>query len=125
MNAFFADSVIYALLVIGVVFAGLGLMGLLIFPDIRSRMFTASRATLISCGAIVCAGIIYGLFHFFTGDGDQYAAFAGCVGVLFVIIIILNQLAAREIQRHIPALNRPVNPGATEPADSFCTADEE
>ena len=110
-------QVIYILLAIGVVFAGLGVIGLFIFPDIRSRMFTGLRAALISCGSIVCAGSIYSFFHFFNGDGDQYAVFAGCAVFMLIITVILNQLVAREIQQHVPTTNRVVNPDATEPVD--------
>ena len=57
MSSLPADIIIWALLVVGTVFAGIGLMGLLIFPDTRSRMFTAFRATAIGLGAVALAVI--------------------------------------------------------------------
>jgi multisubunit Na+/H+ antiporter MnhG subunit len=69
-----ADIIIWALLAIGTVFAGLGLMGLLIFPDTRSRMFTAFRATAIGLGAIAFAAITYAYTLFMIAGGDQYPA---------------------------------------------------
>jgi multisubunit Na+/H+ antiporter MnhG subunit len=69
-----ADLLIWLLLVIGTGFCGLGLMGLMIFPDTRSRMFTAFRATAIGLGAIVLAVITYGYTLFMTAGGDQYPA---------------------------------------------------
>jgi len=74
MSSFFADLGIWALLFIGTVFCGIGLMGLLIFPDTVSRMFTAFRATAVGLGAIVLAVIVYGSYLFMTAGGDQYLA---------------------------------------------------
>jgi multisubunit Na+/H+ antiporter MnhG subunit len=74
MSSLPADIIIWALLFVGTVFAGLGLMGLLIFPDTRSRMFTAFRATAIGLGAIAFAVITYAYTLFMTAGGDQYPA---------------------------------------------------
>src|SRR5512137_326640 len=74
MSSLPADLVIWALLFIGTIFCGVGLMGLLIFPDTKSRMFTAFRATAIGLGAVVLAVITYGYTLFMTTGGDQYTA---------------------------------------------------
>jgi multisubunit Na+/H+ antiporter MnhG subunit len=74
MSSLPADLVIWALLFIGTVFCGFGLIGLLIFPDTKSRMFTAFRATAIGLGAVVLAVITYGYSLFATTGGDQYTA---------------------------------------------------
>jgi len=72
MSSLPADLIIWALLFIGTIFAGLGLMGLLIFPDTRSRMFTAFRATAISLGAVTLAVVMYGYTLFITTGSEQY-----------------------------------------------------
>lgn len=97
MSALVVDVILYVILIIGVGFGGIGVLGLLIFPDIRSRMFTGIRATLISCGAIILAGIIYGLFALYTRGGAQYVTFTIHVILLFIILVILNWVAARAI----------------------------
>jgi len=74
MSSLPADLLIWGLLVIGTLFCGLGLMGLMIFPDTRSRMFTAFRATAIGLGAVVIAVIVYAYTLFMTTGGDQYLA---------------------------------------------------
>jgi multisubunit Na+/H+ antiporter MnhG subunit len=74
MSDFLADIIIWVLLFIGTVFAGLGLMGLLIFPDTRSRMFTAFRATAIGLGAVALAVVTYGYTLFITTGSEQYPA---------------------------------------------------
>jgi multisubunit Na+/H+ antiporter MnhG subunit len=72
MSSLPADVGIWALLFIGTVFSGFGLMGLLIFPDTKSRMFTAFRATAIGLGAVVLAVITYGYTMFLTAGGNEY-----------------------------------------------------
>jgi len=74
MSSLPADIIIWALLFAGTMFAGLGLMGLLIFPDTRSRMFTAFRATAIGLGAVALAVITYGFTLLTTTGSDQYTA---------------------------------------------------
>jgi multisubunit Na+/H+ antiporter MnhG subunit len=106
MSAVLVDALLWVLLAAGAAFAGIGVIGLLLFPDIRSRMFTSIRATLISCGAIFLAGIIYSLFSVFTQSGTQYTTFTVYAVLFLLLIIILNQIAAREIMQHITEMNR-------------------
>jgi multisubunit Na+/H+ antiporter MnhG subunit len=72
MSSLLVDLGIWALLFIGVAFCGIGLIGLLIFPDTKSRMFTAFRATAIGLGAVVLAVVIYGSYALMTTGGNQY-----------------------------------------------------
>jgi multisubunit Na+/H+ antiporter MnhG subunit len=72
MSSLPADLGIWALLFTGTGFCGFGLMGLLIFPDTKSRMFTAFRATAIGLGTVVLAVITYGYTMFLTSGGDEY-----------------------------------------------------
>jgi multisubunit Na+/H+ antiporter MnhG subunit len=74
MSSLPADLGIWALLFIGVLFCGIGLMGLLIFPDTKSRMFTAFRATAIGLGAVTLAVLLYGFTMLLASGGDQYLA---------------------------------------------------
>jgi multisubunit Na+/H+ antiporter MnhG subunit len=86
MSSLPADLVIWALLFFGTLFCGLGLMGLMIFPDTRSRMFTAFRATAIGLGAVALAVITYGYTLLMaTGDG-QYTSLI--LRTLFLVIIL-------------------------------------
>jgi len=74
MSSLLADWGIWALLFTGTVFCGFGLMGLLIFPDTMSRMFTAFRATAIGLGAVILAVLLYGFSLFMNNGGVQYLA---------------------------------------------------
>jgi multisubunit Na+/H+ antiporter MnhG subunit len=86
MSSLPADIIIWALLFVGTVFAGLGLMGLLIFPDSRSRMFTAFRATAISLGAVAFAVVTYGYILFTTTGSNEYTGLI--LRTLFLVIVL-------------------------------------
>jgi multicomponent Na+:H+ antiporter subunit G len=90
MSDLFLDSLITILLVISVGFGGIGVIGLLLFPDIRSRMFTATRATIISFGTITLAVILYALYAFQSDGGDQYITLVFHSVILLCILIIAN-----------------------------------
>ena len=74
MSSLVADLGIWALLFAGIVFCGIGLMGLSILPDTVSRMFTAFRATALGTGAVILAVAVYGSYLFMTTGDWQYPA---------------------------------------------------
>ncbi len=86
MSSLPADMIIWALLFIGIVFSGLALMGLFLFPDTKSRMFTAFRAVAISLGAVAFAVILYGYTLFMTTGSDQYPALM--LRTLFLVFVL-------------------------------------
>ena len=92
MSSLPADIVIWFLLAAGTVFAGVGVMGLLIFPDTRSRMFTAFRATAISLGAASLAVLTYAS-TLYTETGDS--VYAGLIfRTLFLAVVLFAALWA-------------------------------
>jgi multicomponent Na+:H+ antiporter subunit G len=97
------DALIYILLVFSVVFGVIGAIGLLLFPDVRSRMYTATRASLISIGAMVLAVILYALFMFVGSGSDQYVILIFHILILLCIVIVANVL----VQLTILGRNRP------------------
>jgi len=101
MSSLPADFGIWALLFIGAVFCGFGLMGLLIFPDTKSRMFTAFRATAIGLGSITLAVLLYGFSLFLTGGGDQYLALILHTLSLFVVLAAGTRLMYGIIRERI------------------------
>ncbi len=114
MSAVFVDAILYVLLTVGVGFGGIGIIGLLLFPDIRSRMFTGIRATLISCGAIFLAGVIYSLFRLFAYGGTQYTTFMVVAALFLLLIVILNRIAGQEILRKTTGAHRALTSGTIE-----------
>lgn len=86
MSSLPVDLGIWVLLFTGVIFSGFGLMGLMIFPDTKSRMFTAFRATGIGLAAVVLAVITYGYLMLTTTGGDQYSALI--IHMLFLAFVL-------------------------------------
>jgi multisubunit Na+/H+ antiporter MnhG subunit len=97
MSAPAVDAAIFILLVIGIGFGGIGVIGLLLFPDIRSRMYTAFRATVISISAIILSVIIYALSAFNSNGGDQYITLILHSLVLLFIVAVANGVIYRTI----------------------------
>ncbi len=91
------DAAIYILLIISIGFAGIGVIGLLLFPDIRSRMYTAFRATVISFSAIILSVLIYALSTFSSGGGDQYITLILHSLVLLCIVAVSNSVLYKMI----------------------------
>ena len=87
MTFFFIDAGIYLLLAISVGFAGIGIIGLLVFPDIRSRLYTSTRATVIGTCAMMLAGLLYSVSTFLSGVGEAYLLLLDIVILLFIIFI--------------------------------------
>jgi multisubunit Na+/H+ antiporter MnhG subunit len=100
MSDLFLDSLITMLLAISVGFGGIGVIGLLLFPDIRSRMFTATRATIISFCTITLAVVLYALYTFQSNGGDQY------ITLVFHSVILLCIIIAANIVQYKTILNR-------------------
>lgn len=121
MMPLFWDILIWLLLAIGVGFGALAFLGLLIFPDIRSRMFTATRAILISVSAITVAVILFGINGFLSTGGSQYATFVIHTLFFYGVVVVANSAISRIIldrTRHESYCQ--ANPGAgaeTEPQE--------
>lgn len=86
MSSLPADIIIWALLFAGVVFGGIGLMGLMLFPDTRSRMFTAFRASAIGLGAVAFAVITYAYTLFVITGSNEYTALI--LRTLFLVFVL-------------------------------------
>ena len=84
------DAVIFILIGLSVGFAIIGMIGLFLFPDIRSRMHTAFRATLISLGCLWTSVTVFALFIVLSRVGDQYIIFVLHSVVLLIIVIVAN-----------------------------------
>ena len=111
MSELVADLLIYLLLFAGVGFGGIALMGLLIFPDIRSRMYTALRASLISIAAVLGAAVIYAITQWARASGQQYstflihAIFLG--GIMAVAVMIINRQVLEKTRDQVYCGNPP------------------
>lgn len=97
MSDLVADILIYLLILAGVGFGGISLMGLLIFPDIHSRMYTALRASLICGGAIIGAAVVYAITLLSGNGGELYFTFLFHVIFLAAMIAVSIMIINRQV----------------------------
>lgn len=90
MSSLVIDMLIWILLIIGVGFGLISLIGLLLFPDTRSRMYTAVRGSLICISLTGFAGIIFGLNALQTTGGSQYFTLIFNTILLVLVLAIGN-----------------------------------
>src|SRR5271169_6327492 len=103
MSSLFADGIIWLLLLMGVGFSGIGVIGLLLFPDIRSRRYTGFRAALIGLAATGCAVFAYGGYQYAATSGSEYLSLILHALILVIVVFVGNTLVSREIlNRAIP-----------------------
>lgn len=95
----FIDAVIFFLFIVSVAFSGIGVTGLFLFPDIRSRLYTAVRATTIGNAAMVLSVTAYAFFIFVSGEGDQYSSLVIHTFVLLCIVIVANMVLYRMVRK--------------------------
>ena len=108
MSSFFFDIAIWALLFGAFIFGVLGFFGLLIFPDIRSRMFTASRASLIAAGLVVVSVLLYGITLFGETGQDVYLTLLTHTVLLALVLsagaVVVTRVLNDRVTETIPPL---------------------
>ena len=97
MSSLVFDLSIWVLLTLGIGFGLIGLNGLFLFPDTRSRMYTALRATMISLVFTGLAVLIYGIYALQTSGGVLYLTLVIHLVALVVIVGLGNYLISRKI----------------------------
>ncbi|MFA5332323.1 MAG: hypothetical protein WC342_08090 [Methanoregula sp.] len=92
-----ADVLLSVILLAAILFGWISVVGLLLFPDIRSRAFTGVRAGLVATGLVTASGVIYGIYKW-AGTGEmQYPVYAGAAVLLCVLLVILNLAGSRAL----------------------------
>jgi multisubunit Na+/H+ antiporter MnhG subunit len=106
------DLLIWLLLIAGAGFGLISLIGLLLFPDTRSRMYTALRACQISMGVTGFAAFIYGLNALQTSGGDQYLTLILHTLLLVAIVVTGNYVVSVTVlERTLPLHDNPAPVG--------------
>ncbi|MDO9323810.1 MAG: monovalent cation/H(+) antiporter subunit G [Methanoregula sp.] len=103
MSSLLIDLVIWALLAVGAGFGFIGLFGLFLFPDTRSRMYTSVRATMIGFAVVALAVFIYGLNALQTFGNALYLTLLQHLIVLVIIVVLGNYVLSRIILEKIGA----------------------
>lgn len=108
MSSFVFDIAIWVLLFGAFVFGVLGFFGLLIFPDIRSRMFTASRASLIAAGLVIISVFLYGINAYGETGQDIYLALLAHTALLAIVLcagtVVVTRILNGRVVENIPPL---------------------
>jgi multicomponent Na+:H+ antiporter subunit G len=93
------DIVIYIFLGIGVTFNALGVIGLLRFPDVYTRMHATTKATTFGSIFTSLAVVVYGLYLFFTQNDSQYLILAIHAFLAVACLVFTNAVSAHAIAR--------------------------
>lgn len=93
------EILIYLCLVIGVVFNSLGVIGLLRFPDLFTRMHATTKATTFGSIFTSLAVVVFGLSMFFSQNGSQYLNLAIHAFLAAAFLAFTNAISAHAIAR--------------------------
>jgi multicomponent Na+:H+ antiporter subunit G len=104
MSSLIIDIIIWILLVTGAGFGLISLIGLLLFPDTRSRMYTAVRASLICISVTGLAVIAYGLNALQTTGQNQYFTLILNTILLVLVLAIGNYLVSSTLLKKDPSV---------------------
>ena len=94
-----ADLIVTVCLAIGLLAAGLGVVGILRFPDVYTRLHAETKMT--TCGAIfICIAVIVTQAGLYLATGDmQYAVLALHTLIALAALIFTNAIGAHAIGR--------------------------
>jgi len=102
MIEFVVDVLLYILLLAAIGFGWISVIGLLLFPDIRSRAFTGLRAGILAMTLVTASAICYGLFTWTRDGGMQYLVLVLAAVLMLVIVVVLNRIAAETLSAVMP-----------------------
>ncbi len=90
---------IYGLLAAGLIFSGLGAIGLLRFPDVYTRLHAGTKCTTLGAILISAAVVIYGFSLWYLNNDSQYIILSVHVIVAVICLLITNPTGAHAIAR--------------------------
>ncbi|MDD1701055.1 MAG: monovalent cation/H(+) antiporter subunit G [Methanoregula sp.] len=93
------EIIVYAFLAIGVVFNTLGVIGLLRFPDLYTRMHATTKATTFGSIFTSLAVIVYGMYQFYIINDSQYLTLAIHAFLAAACLAFTNAVSAHAIAR--------------------------
>ena len=93
------DTITSILLAIGIAFNALGVIGLLRFPDVYTRMHATTKMTTFGSIFTCLAVILYGLVIFGTKADSQYLTLAIHAFLAMACLAFTNAVSAHAIAR--------------------------
>ena len=94
-----AGIIIGISLFIGLVFNLLGVIGILRFPDVYTRLHADTKATTFGSIFIGLAVIIYGMVTYVSSGGGQFITLAIHAAVAVIVLAVTNATGAHAIAR--------------------------
>ncbi|MDD1678346.1 MAG: monovalent cation/H(+) antiporter subunit G [Methanomicrobiales archaeon] len=86
-------------LLIGVIFNGLGVLGLLRFPDLYTRMHAATKATTFGSVFTSLAVVVFGLWSYFRTVDGQFLTLAIHAFIATLALAITNAVSSHALAR--------------------------
>jgi multicomponent Na+:H+ antiporter subunit G len=93
------EAIIIFFLVVGTVFNGLGVLGLLRFPDLYTRMHAATKATTFGSISTSLAVITFGIWSFIGTIDNQFLILAIHALVATVALAVTNAVSSHALAR--------------------------
>lgn len=91
--------IIFVFLLIGIVFNGLGSVGLLRFPDVYTRMHATTKCTTFG-SIFTSVSVIIFAFYFWRASGDsKFLVMALHTTVALICLLVTNPTGAHAIAR--------------------------
>lgn len=94
-----AEGVIILCLVIGTIFNSLGVLGLLRFPDLYTRMHATTKATTFGSVFTSFAVIIFGIWSFIRTADLQFTTLAIHALIATIALAVTNAVSSHAIAR--------------------------
>ncbi|MDD1675475.1 MAG: monovalent cation/H(+) antiporter subunit G [Methanomicrobiales archaeon] len=92
-------AVLVLFLVIGIVFNTLGVLGLLRFPDLYTRMHATTKATTFGSIFTSLAVVLFGLWSYFSTADGQFLALAIHAFIATLALAITNAVSSHALAR--------------------------
>jgi multicomponent Na+:H+ antiporter subunit G len=93
------NVLIWVSMLIGLFFNTMGILGILRFPDVYTRLHADTKATTFGSIFTSLAVVIYGINQFFSTTDGQYAALTLHTIIAVIVLAITNATGAHAIAR--------------------------
>jgi multicomponent Na+:H+ antiporter subunit G len=94
-----ADTIIMVCLGIGLLFNALGVIGILRFPDVYTRLHAETKTTTFGTIFISLAVIVYGITRIMEGETGTYLTLSVHTFIALVALAFTNATGAHAIAR--------------------------
>lgn len=95
----FEFIIVYILLALGIIFNTLGVLGLLRFPDVYTRLHAATKCTTLGSILASLSVIFYAVFQFFSTGSAEYTILWVHSFIALLCLLITNPTSAHAIAR--------------------------